>query len=106
VESWTVAGSFGQRRFVAVTPLLVVGLAAIIPAIRGWRSLVVAAAIVLSIWWNLGLMAQFGLHLMDRQRMSPSDNARVTFVKLPGQVPSIVWRYVTDRESFYGLPQH
>ena len=28
VESWTVAGAFGQRRFVAVTIFLVVGLAA------------------------------------------------------------------------------
>ena len=27
VESWTVAGAFGQRRFVALTPLLVIGLA-------------------------------------------------------------------------------
>ena len=28
VESWTVAGAFGQRRFVSLTPLLVLGLAA------------------------------------------------------------------------------
>jgi hypothetical protein len=28
VESWTVAGAFGQRRFVALTVLLVVGIAA------------------------------------------------------------------------------
>ena len=28
VESWTVAGAFGQRRFVALTSLLVIGLAA------------------------------------------------------------------------------
>ena len=29
VESWTVAGAFGQRRFVSVTMLLVIGLAAV-----------------------------------------------------------------------------
>ncbi len=29
VESWTVAGAFGQRRFVAITSLLVIGLAAL-----------------------------------------------------------------------------
>ena len=29
VESWTVAGSFGQRRFVELTPLLILGLAAL-----------------------------------------------------------------------------
>ena len=33
VESWTVAGAFGQRRFVAVTILLVIGLAALA---RSW----------------------------------------------------------------------
>ncbi|MEO8481437.1 MAG: hypothetical protein ABI634_04455 [Acidobacteriota bacterium] len=105
VESWTVAGSFGQRRFVAVTPLLVVGLAALVPAMRNWRAHVMTAVVVLCVWWNIGLMAQFGLHRMDRQRMSPAENARVTFVELPLHAPSIVWRYVTNRESFYGLPQ-
>lgn len=105
VESWTVAGSFGQRRFVAVTPLLVVGLAALIPAAAGWRRRLVAGLVVLAVWWNLGLMAQFGLHLMDRQRLTPAANARATFLELPGRAPAIVWRYLTDRESFYGLPQ-
>jgi hypothetical protein len=106
VESWTVAGSFGQRRFVAVTPLIALGLAAITPSIsasrpRRWLA---GAALVLGIWWNLGLMAQFGLHLMDRQRLTPASNARITFIELPGMAPAIAWRYLTDRESFYGLP--
>ena len=35
VESWTVAGAFGQRRFVAITIFLVVGIAALREAIRG-----------------------------------------------------------------------
>jgi hypothetical protein len=56
------------------------------------------------VWWNIGLMAQFGLHLMDRQRLTPAANAWTTFVELPRQAPAIVWRYLTDRESFYGLP--
>jgi hypothetical protein len=57
------------------------------------------------VWWNVGLMAQFGLHLMDRQRLSLRDNARTTFVTLPGMAPSILYRYLTDRESLYGLPR-
>jgi hypothetical protein len=107
VESWTVAGAFGQRRFVALTPLLTVGLAALWPApaaraVHRWA--VVAMAMVL-VWWNLGLMAQFGLHLMDRQRLSLTDNARMTFVELPAMAPSILVRYLTDRDSLYGLPR-
>ena len=107
VESWTVAGAFGQRRFVALTPLLALGLAALAPpagAMWPRRSLTCGLAAVL-IWWNLGLMAQFGLHLMDRQRLSLAHNARVSFVDLPRMAPAIAVRYLTDRESFYGLPR-
>src|SRR5690606_7045137 len=107
VESWTVAGAFGQRRFVALTPILVVGIAALLPPpgaghVRRWSCALVA---VLAIWWNLGLMAQFGLHLMDRQRLSLTDNARITFLELPRMAPSVIVRYLTDRESFYGRPR-
>lgn len=107
VESWTVAGSFGQRRFVALTPVFVIGLAALMPqaGARGLIRAVAAAAIIVCIWWNVGLMVQFGLHLMDRQRLSIAANARTTFLTLPLQAPGIVWRYFTDRESFFGLPQ-
>jgi hypothetical protein len=107
VESWTVAGAFGQRRFVALTPILVVGLAALAPIPR-WsatRRAVAAGITVLAVWWNIGLMAQFGLHLMDRQRLSLRDNARLTFLELPTQLPSVVMRYLTDRESFYQQPR-
>jgi hypothetical protein len=107
VESWTVAGSFGQRRFVALTPLLAVGLAAMS---RAWGSKPFARVgytlvLVGGLWWNLGLMAQFGLHTMDRQRLTPMANARATFIDLPIRAPALVWRYLTDRSSFYGLPR-
>jgi hypothetical protein len=107
VESWTVAGSFGQRRFVALTPILVVGLTALLAAVRPhrrWR-LGVLSALALGIWWNVGLMAQFGLHLMDRQRMELGRNATVTFLELPRLAPAIAWRYLTDRESLFDLPR-
>lgn len=106
VESWTVAGSFGQRRFVALTPVLVVGLAALLAHVRaGWPTWTVRVLVFLCIWWNLGLMAQFGLHLMDRQRLTLARNARVTFIELPLQAPSIAWRYLTDRSSLYKIPK-
>ena len=28
--------------------------------------------LVLAVWWNLGLMVQFGARLMDRQRLDPA----------------------------------
>ncbi len=108
VESWTVAGAFGQRRFVALTPLLALGLAVLArrasTAPRAGRALL-AAVIGVCLWWNLGLMAQFGLHTMDRQRLSLSDNARGVFIDLPRVAPSLVYRYLADRASFYGVPR-
>lgn len=102
VESWTVAGAFGQRRFVAVTALLVVGLAAVVAAVRTRAARVaLGAACALAAWWNLGLMVQFGAGLMDRQRLEPARNAYTSFVELPLQLPQLAYRYVFDRESFY-----
>ncbi len=102
VESWTVAGAFGQRRFVAVTVLLVVGLAALVAAARGRAAKVaLTTACVLGIWWNLGLVVQFGAGLMDRQRMEPARNAYTSFVVLPRQLPELAWRYLFARDSFY-----
>jgi len=104
VESWTVAGSFGQRRFIALTPLLVLGLAALMSTVRTpLARRLTGIAIILCIWWNVGLMVQFGLHTMDRQKLTLAENARATFLELPFQAPQIVWRYVTNRSSFYQL---
>ncbi len=105
VESWTVAGAFGQRRFVELTPLLVLGLATMLTIARPRRGLA-WAAIAICVWWNLGLLLQFGTHRMDRQQLTLRDNAWVTFVELPRDAPALVWRYFTDRGSFYRQPRH
>ena len=105
VESWTVAGSFGQRRFVALTPLLALGLAALgTRAARPLARVVFASVVALGVWWNLGLAFQFGAHLMDRQNAYLPDTARMTFVTLPREAPGLAWRYLTNRSSFYGGP--
>jgi len=105
VESWTVAGSFGQRRFVELTPLLVIGLAALMSAFPGRGRWLVRAAAAICVWWNLGLLLQFGTHRMDRQQLTLRDNARQTFVELPIEAPSLAWRYLTNRSSFYRQPR-
>ena len=101
VESWTVAGAFGQRRFVALTVLLVAGLGALaaLPR-RGAPRLALAAAVVLAVWWNLGLTVQFGSGLMNRQRLELARNAYTSFVALPRALPNLAWRYLFDRGSF------
>jgi hypothetical protein len=102
VESWTVAGAFGQRRFVAITILLVIGLA----ALREWSRaasarIAVNVAIVICVWWNLALIAEFGTSMMDRQRLELGRNAYDAFVTLPRKAPELLHRYFTERSSFY-----
>ena len=104
VGSWTVAGAFGQRRFVVLTPLLVLGLAALWGAARErgrLHSVTLNVLIGLCVWWNIALMAQFATGLMDRQRLEPVRNAYHAFVTVPLEAPRLMWRYVANRESFY-----
>ena len=102
VESWTVAGAFGQRRFVGATCLLVVGLAGLWQAApRGVPRVAIGTLGALAVWWNIGLMALFGAGLMDRQRLHPRQNAYDVFITLPRTAPGLASRYFTDRESFY-----
>jgi hypothetical protein len=106
VESWTVAGAFGQRRFVALTAPLVIGLAVLLARVprRGWRAATAALAAA-CVWWNVGLMIQFGAGLMDRQRLEPGRNAYNTFITVPRRLPEIAYRYLFERGSFYrGTP--
>jgi hypothetical protein len=103
VESWTVAGAFGQRRFIALTTAMVIGYAWADSALRAspHARRVFTAATVLAVYWNLALIAEFSVGLMDRQRLEPRKNAFDAFVTLPRQAPSLVYRYMFDRGSFY-----
>jgi hypothetical protein len=105
VGSWSVAGAFGQRRFVGLTVVFVIGLTGLASAIRSRAGRVaLAAAVCLCVWWNVGLMIQFGAGLMDRQRLEPARNAYTTFVTLPRTAPALAYRYLFDRGSFYRPP--
>ena len=100
VESWTVAGAYGQRRFIALTAAMVIGLSALratgVPARR-----VVSALAILFVYWNLALTAEFATGLMDRQKLEPRKNAYHAFVTLPRMAPELARRYLFDRSSFY-----
>jgi hypothetical protein len=102
VASWTVAGAFGQRRFVGVTIFLVVGLAALREWIRTRRGRIATnIAIAICVWWNLALTAEFGTSMMDRQKLELKRNAYDAFVTLPRRAPGLMYRYFTERASFY-----
>jgi hypothetical protein len=102
VESWTVAGAFGQRRFVALTILLTIGLAALVAAApRRLARPALTLTLGLSVWWNVALIAEFGTGMMNRQRLELRKNAYDAFVTLPQQLPGLAHRYFLYRASFY-----
>ena len=105
IATWSQAGAFGQRRFVGLTILLTIGLAHLTASARGRvaRGALLTAAVV-CLWWNLGLMIQFGAGWMDRQRLEPAKNAYATFVTVPARLPELAYRYLFDRSSFYRQP--
>ena len=102
VESWTVAGAFGQRRFIALTAILIVGLSVLWQSARSRTARsALAVLIALGVYWNVALTAEFAIGLMDRQKLEPGKNAYDAFVTLPRQLPALAYRYLFDRASFY-----
>jgi hypothetical protein len=99
VDSWTVAGGFGQRRFVALTTVLVLGIAGLLAYARPRK--VWIAAIVVCAYWNIAVTAEFATGLMDRQKLEPAKNAYDAVVTLPRMAPGLAYRYLFDRQSFY-----
>jgi hypothetical protein len=99
VESWTQAGAFGSRRFVSSTPVFAWGLAAVLEAAlpRLGRT-AVACGLALAVWWNVSLMVQFGLRLMDRQRLEWPRVAVNQVTQVPPRMARAAWLFLTDRE--------
>lgn len=99
VESWTQAGAFGSRRFVAATPVFAFGLAFVVAAAHerlGRRA--TAVVLGLFVWWNVSLMVQFGLRLMDRQRLEWPRVALNQVTEVPPRLARTAWLFFSDRE--------
>lgn len=99
VESWSQAGAFGSRRFVGATPVFAWGLAAILTRLLPrLRAAAVAGGLALFVWWNVSLMIQFGLKLMDRQRLEWPRVAVNQFTEVPPRLWRVGVLFLTDRE--------
>lgn len=98
VLSWHQAGAFGSRRFVASTAMFAFGLAALLEALDARRGLL-AAGLAVCVWWNVSLMIQFGLKLMDRQRLEWPKVAVNQFTEVPRRLGRTAILFFTDREQ-------
>lgn len=68
-QNWDGLASFGNRFFTSLTPLFILGLAALFDWLsRAWQerraAVVASAATAVFIMWNLGLIFQWGTHLI------------------------------------------
>ena len=99
VESWTQAGAFGSRRFVGASVIFAWGLALAAGAVRRWLGPAArVAAVVAFAWWNVSLMVQFGLRLMDRQGLEWPRVAVNQVTEVPRRVAGAAWLFFADRE--------
>jgi len=104
-QDWNGIASFGNRFFISLTPLFVLGLAAIFDWLaRAWNDHrarnIAAASTILLILWNLGMMYQWGMHLIPvRGPISWRDTVRNQFVVVPIQAATTFERYLLRRSA-------
>lgn len=109
VASWTQAGAFGSRRFLATTVLFAVWGALVLEWLRPrLRRAGLAAALGLFLLWNVSLMIQFGLGLMNRQRLVWGEIVHNHVYEVPPRLATVVGQYFARRggwdESAQGKP--
>ena len=99
VGSWTQAGAFGSRRFVGASVMFTWGLALAATAVRERMGPATrVAALLVFAWWNVSLMVQFGLRLMDRQGLEWPRVAVNQVTEVPRRVAGAAWLFFADRE--------
>jgi hypothetical protein len=104
-QDWHGLSSFGGRFFISLTVFFVVGLAAFFNALeRAWQErsaiLVCTSTTALLILWNLGLIFQWGMHLIPaRGPISWREAAHNQFAVVPEEAASTLKLYLTRREK-------
>jgi hypothetical protein len=103
---WHGMSSFGNRFFVSLTPIYVFGLAALLQRVAGFFSrprralLLISAALSCFVLWNLGLIYQWGAHLIPARGPVPfRELAYNQFHVVPRQISGHLRSYVFHRSD-------
>jgi hypothetical protein len=103
---WAGISSYGNRFFVSLTPLFIIGLAVFFDRaaqlFRSRRAALAAAVALLAFatFWNVGLIFQWGSHLIPaRGPVSFSEIVRNQFFAVPRQLTADLQRYLFRRKA-------
>jgi hypothetical protein len=104
--TWDGTSSFGNRFFISLTPIFVIGLAATLDRFGRWwnrpRSDVAVAGTVLALLcvWNAGFIFQWGTQMIpSRGPISWRQMAHNQLFVIPGRISGDVGRYFLRRDS-------
>jgi hypothetical protein len=103
---WAGISSYGNRFFVSLTALFVIGLAVLLDRLaslfRSVRPALAASCIVLACFvvWNLAFMFQWGTHLVPaRGEISWSEMVHNQFLVVPREISAKVQNYLFHRAN-------
>ncbi|MFZ3216195.1 MAG: hypothetical protein WA192_09065 [Candidatus Acidiferrales bacterium] len=102
---WDGTSSFGNRFFISLTPLFVLGLAALFSRLAQWwpergAAVLATSLTALLIVWNLGLVFQWGTHLIPaRGPISWRGAAYNQVAVVPGEAARAFGTYLTRRKQ-------
>ncbi|HEY7574543.1 MAG TPA: hypothetical protein VIB08_05230, partial [Thermoanaerobaculia bacterium] len=100
IQTWTQAGAFGSRRFVSATPIFAVWGGLVYAALEPrFKRVGVSSVAAVFVAWNLSLMVQFGLGLMDRQRLVWREIVHNHVHEVPERFFGVVERYLLARDE-------
>jgi hypothetical protein len=103
---WDGLSSYGNRFFVSLTPIFVLGLAALLSAfsravmIPARAAALATTVIVLLVAWNFGFIFQWGMHMVPaRGPISWSEMAHNQFVGVPVRMRHSLDTYLLHRKD-------
>jgi hypothetical protein len=102
-SDWDGLSSYGSRFFVSLTPIFILGLAALFDSLARIvqernAAILASAATAAFILWNLGLIFQWGMHMIpERGPISWRDAFHNQVAEVPAEAARTLKIYLTER---------